>query len=256
MLNVKSLSVNYGGLLALQDISMQVASGELVAIIGPNGAGKSTLIKAASGLLHPAAGQVLYDGKEVTSLSEQARARLISVVPQAANLGGAFTVQQTVELGRTAFMGWLGMIGQEDKRLVENALEQTGLADFAERRVAELSGGEQQRVLVARALAQNAPVMLLDEPTNHLDLQHQAHLLRLVRSLARDNNLAVLMALHDLNLVSLYADRVALIVEGKMHAIGEPKKVLTTANIEQAYHTSVDVFVYPKDGRTLILPLG
>jgi iron complex transport system ATP-binding protein len=254
MLEIKALNANYGDKRALRDISLEVEAGELVAIIGPNGAGKSTLIKAASGLLQPVSGQVMCGGRDIAEVNEQERAKLISVVPQAANLGGAFTVEQTVALGRTAFMGWLGMASQEDKRLVEKALRETSMKEFSERRVAELSGGEQQRVLVARALAQNTPVMLLDEPTNHLDLQHQAHLLGLVRSLADDNGLAVLMAMHDLNLVSLYADRVAMVVDGELKALGTAKKVLTVKNIKEAYRISVDVFTYPKDGRTLILP--
>jgi iron complex transport system ATP-binding protein len=256
MLKIDSLSVTYDQCCALDDVSLEVGAGEILAVIGPNGAGKSTLIRAASGILHVQNGQVSFGGQDITYLDEKQRARLISVVPQATSLGGAFTVQQTVELGRTAFMSWLGSVGEEDKQKVARALEQTDLTAFSERRVAELSGGEQQRVFVARALAQDTPIMLLDEPTNHLDLQHQTRLLNLVKSLARNHQLAVLMALHDLNMVSLYADKVALLVGGRLVAYGTPAEVLTEQNINQAYQAAVDVFVYPRDGRTLILPMA
>lgn len=256
MLKINDLKVRYGDKVALENVSLQIKPGEVLAVIGPNGAGKSTLIRAISGILPIDKGGVFYEKQDISHLNERDRARLLAVVPQASSLGGAFTVQQTVELGRTAFMNWLGVAGEDDKRKVRRALEQTGLSDFAERRVAELSGGEQQRVFVARALAQDTPVMLLDEPTNHLDLQHQTHLLNLVKSLARENKLAVLMALHDLNMVSLYADHVALLVGGRLTAYGSPAEVLTEENINAAYHASVDIYVYPGDGRTLILPTG
>lgn len=254
MLTIESLTVDFHDRRALDAVSLEVARGEILAVIGPNGAGKSTLIRAVSGILKARSGRIHCEGEDLDKMSERQRARLISVVPQATNLGGAFSVEQTVQLGRTAFVGWMGLPGEEDKRQVARALEQTDLEAFRKRRVAELSGGEQQRVLVARALAQKAAVMLLDEPTNHLDLQHQARLLGLIKELAVENKLAVLMAMHDLNLVSLYADRVALLVEGKLQAIGAPAEVLTEANIRSAYRTEVDVYVYPKDGRTLILP--
>lgn len=254
MLNIQSLTVDYPDRRALDDVSLDVERGEILAVIGPNGAGKSTLIRTVSGILKANHGRVLCQGRDLSQMPERQRARLISVVPQATNLGGAFSVEQTVILGRTAFIGWMGVPDDEDKRQVNRALQQTDLDAFRDRRVAELSGGEQQRVLVARALAQNAAAMLLDEPTNHLDLQHQSRLLGLIRDLAVKNDLAVLMALHDLNLVSLYADRVALLVGGKLLALGTPEAVLTKANIRQAYQTSVEVFVYPGDGRTLILP--
>lgn len=254
MLTIESLTVDFHDRRALDAVSLEVNRGEILAVIGPNGAGKSTLIRTVSGILAAKKGRVQCEGQDLARMPERQRARLISVVPQATALGGAFTVDQTVQLGRTPFLGWMGVPGEEDKQHIERALEQTSLQKFRERRVAELSGGEQQRVLVARALAQNAAAMLLDEPTNHLDLQHQSHLLDLVKELTVENNLAVLMAMHDLNLVSLYADRVALLVDGKLQAVGTPQVVLTEGNLRQAYQTEVEVFVYPGDGRTLVLP--
>ncbi len=253
MLQVENLSVNYGDRAVLRDISLEVRAGEILALIGPNGAGKSTLIRAASGILKPRQGRVLCEGVDITQLPDAQRARRLAVVPQARPEGGAFTVAQTVMLGRTAYLGWLGKPGELDERSVANALRMTGLTDFAERHVAELSGGEQQRVLVARALAQATRILLLDEPTNHLDLQHQASLLKLIRMLSADCELAVLVALHDLNLVSLFADRVALLVEGRLTQVGTPNEVLTEEILEGAYHAPVKVTPHPESRRPLVL---
>ncbi|TAK10902.1 MAG: heme ABC transporter ATP-binding protein [Anaerolineae bacterium] len=253
MLHVEDLSVDYGAREVLRRVSLEVNAGEIVALIGPNGAGKSTLIKAASGVLKPRQGRVRCEGEDITQLPDHLRARRLAVVPQAKQEGGAFTVAQTVMLGRTAYLGWLGKPGKRDETSVANALRMTGLTDFSERRVAELSGGEQQRVLVARALAQDTRIMLLDEPTNHLDLQHQASLLRLIRELTSTGQLAVLVALHDLNLVSLFADRVALLVGGELTHVGIPEEVLTEEIIQGAYHAAVKVTPHPETGRPLVL---
>ena len=256
MLELKSITVAYSAHVALQEVSLCLSSGEVLALIGPNGAGKSTLIRAVSGVLPVRSGGIFSDGVDLTVLSTARRARLLAVVPQARQMGGAFTVEQTVLLGRTAYMSWLGKAGEEDWARVWQAMEQTSTTHLAGRRIAELSGGEQQRVLLARALAQDTPILLLDEPTNHLDLQHQASLLSLVRQLARDGGLAVLMAMHDLNQVSMYSDRVALLVEGRLKAVGEPGEVLNAGNIRAAYHTDVQVISHPDNGNPLILPVG
>jgi iron complex transport system ATP-binding protein len=177
-------------------------------------------------------------------------------VPQARELPGAFSVYQTVLLGRTPYLSWLGKAGTRDHAVVSLSLERTDLVDMAERRIGELSGGEQQRVLLARALAQDTPIILLDEPTTHLDLQHQSNLLNLVRLLAREKSLCVLMVLHDLNLAGLYADRVALLANGSIYAIGKPEDVLTAQNLSTVYHVAVDVIPHPEYGTPLVLPDG
>jgi len=253
-LEIRNLTVAYGAQVALSSIDLDIRPGEVVAIIGPNGAGKSSLIRAISGVQPVRSGTVTYHGRELTRLSQTARARILGVVPQAHQLGGAFSVYQTVMLGRTAYMSWLGKSGPQDEAAVTWAMQQTGIQDLAGRRNAELSGGEQQRVLLARALAQRTPVLLLDEPTNHLDLQHQINFLSLVRELSRRENLAVLMAMHDLNQVSTYADRVALMVEGRVLALGTPSVVLTVENIARAYHIPVEIIRHPQYDTPLILP--
>lgn len=254
MLEVKGLSIAYGNHLAVKDVSLSVSPGEVVAIIGPNGAGKSTIIRAISGVVSKTSGQIQFSGADLSSLKPVERAKILAVVPQARQLGGAFTVEQSIMMGRTAHMNWLGQAQEADHNSVKQAMQDTNTLALADRKLAELSGGEQQRVLLARALAQKTPVLVLDEPTNHLDLQHQTIILSLVRKQAIENGLAVFMALHDLNLVSLYADRVALIVDGKLTALGEPKEVLKEQKISEAYNISVQVFEHPDYQMPIIFP--
>jgi len=241
MFEISSLTVSYGPSVVLRDVSIQVSPGEILALIGPNGAGKSTLIRAVSGVIKIESGEMHFNGGDLTGISNGERARILGVVPQARPLGGAFTVEQTVLLGRTAYMNWLGRPQPEDLEAAHWAMNKTGIEHLAQRRNAELSGGEQQRVLLARALAQHTPVLLLDEPTNHLDLRHQINFLVLVQELAQQEQLAVLMALHDLNQVSLYADRVALLVGGEVMALGSPADVLSEENLYEAYKTRVQI---------------
>jgi iron complex transport system ATP-binding protein len=256
MLTIQSLSVAYQDHIVLEDLSLTIQRGEILAVVGPNGVGKSTLVRALSGVIPPKRGRIMLDGTDLTRLSPMQRARLMAVVPQARELPGAFTVYQIVLLGRTPYLSWLGIAGHGDHTIVRQALEHTHTLELADRRVGELSGGEQQRVLLGRALAQDAPVLLLDEPTTHLDLQHQSNLLNLVRKQARERGLTVLMVLHDLNLASLYADRVALMLDGQIYACGLPDEVLTSQNLSAVYHVPVKVIPHPEHRTPLILPDG
>ncbi len=256
MLKIEHLTVAYASRRILHDVSLNVGMGEILALIGPNGAGKSTLIRAVSGVIPIEGGEISIDGESLRRLSTMERARRLAVVPQARNLPPAFTVYESILLGRTPYLGWFGRAGPRDHERVRNALERTQMLSLAERRVGELSGGEQQRVLLARALAQDTPVMLLDEPITHLDLQHRERLIRLIRDLAAHKELAVLMVLHDLNLAGMYADRIALLVEGRIEAVGTPTEVLTEANLGRVYDIAVRVIPHPDYGSPLVLPDG
>jgi iron complex transport system ATP-binding protein len=237
-------------------VSLEAKAGQVVALIGPNGSGKSTLLRAVSGVLPIDSGDVRVDGRSLAALSTMERARTMAVVPQARNMPPAFGVYESILLGRTPYLGWLGRAGAGDHARVQHALEQTDMTSLANRMVGELSGGEQQRVLLARALAQDTPVLLLDEPTTHLDLQHREGLVRLVRELAKAKKLAVLMILHDLNMASLYADRVSVLVEGEIEASGSPMEVLTEKVLSGVYGVPVHVIPHPQYGKPLILPNG
>lgn len=253
MLKIQSLSVLYGLRRILHDLSFDVQSGEVLALIGPNGAGKSTLIRAVSGVI-PYSGQIRTNGDDAASLSTQQRARYIATVPQAVALPPAYTVWETVLFGRTPYLGFLGQLSQADENIARQSLARVNALPFAERRVGELSGGEQQRVLLARALCQSTPILLLDEPTAHLDLQYQVNILELVSELAHKDNLAVLVALHDLNLAAHYADRIALMVAGNIKAMGNPKDVLLADLIEEAYCLPVQVVKHPFLDLPWVLP--
>ena len=219
-----------------------MARGEVVALAGPNGAGKSTLVRVISGVLRPKHGAVQWEGADLLELPPRERARLVAVVPQAHHLPPMFTVRQAVGLGA---------LGESDHAAVERALAQTDLLPLAERPLGHLSGGEQQRVLLARALAQETPLLLLDEPTTHLDLRHQANILGLVRRLSRARRMAVLMVVHDLNLASRFADRLALFAEGRVVRVGAPAEVLTAETVWQVYGTPVEIW-RNGDGRPVV----
>jgi iron complex transport system ATP-binding protein len=253
MLKIQNLSASYNSRQILHDISLDVKSGEVLALIGPNGAGKSTLIRAASGVISYT-GHVSTNGDDFVSLSPMRRARYIATVPQAVSMPPAYTVWETVLLGRTPYLGFLGQVSEKDEEIARQSLERVSALPFAGRRVGELSGGEQQRVLLARALCQSTPILLLDEPTAHLDLQYQVGLLELVSELAHKDNLAVLVALHDLNLAAHYADRIALMVAGDIKAMGTPKEVLQPELIADAYCLPVQVVKHPFLDIPLVLP--
>ena len=253
MLKIENLTIYYGENRVVDSVSLQVEIGEVVALIGPNGAGKTSLVRAISGVTDIHSGLVLFGGSDIIQLPPPERSKLLSVVPQVAYVGGAFTVEQVIMMGRTPYMSWLGRPSLEDQEQVSNAMEVTSTRSLAHRRIAELSGGEQQRVMLARALAQDTPLLVLDEPTNHLDLQHQSTILSLVRDQSRQRNLAVLMVLHDLNLVSLFADKAALLVEGRIVEYGKPEEVLTEKNLGQAYQTELDVITHPVTQNPIIL---
>ena len=254
MLKTQNLSVFYGQREILHNVNLDVASGEVLALIGPNGAGKSTLIRAVSGVIPIASGGVRTNGDDFHSLTPMQRAKFLAVVPQAVSLPPAFTAWETVLMGRTPYLGFLGQTSTLDEQIARSALEHVHALELADRRVGELSGGEAQRVLLARALCQSTPILLLDEPTAHLDLQYQVSLLDLVCDLAHHDHLAVLIALHDLNLATRYADRVALMVAGEITAIGAPREVLTPELISQAYCLPVQVVKHPFMDVLLILP--
>jgi len=253
MLKIQNLSASYHEHRVLHDVSFDVNNGEVLALIGPNGAGKSTIIRAASGVI-ASTGNIRTNGDDFHKLTPIQRARHIAVVPQAISLPPAFTVWETVLMGRTPYLGFLGHASSLDDELARHALSRVNALALSDRRVGELSGGEAQRVLLARALCQSTPILLLDEPTAHLDLQYQVSLLELIRELAHKENLAVLVALHDLNLAAHFADRVALLVGGHLKAIGSPREVLTAELISEAYCLPVKVAEHPFVDAPLVLP--
>lgn len=252
-LSLEQVELGYPNLTVLRKVTLDVVPGEVLAIIGPNGVGKSTLVRVASGALPPLSGRVGINGSRLDELRPAERARLVSVVPQATNLPPNFLAQDVVLMGRTPYLGWFETENEADHEVVREAMRRTDTLDMVDRPIGELSGGEQQRILIARALAQAAPIMLLDEPTAHLDLRHQDRVLGLVRALAKDEGLAVLLALHDLNLVAKFADRVALLSESVVRKVGAPEDVLEADLLATVYGIRIEVVPNPVDGKPLVL---
>ncbi len=252
ILQVENLALRYAQRIALSEISLGLSGGEVLALVGPNGSGKSSLVRAISGTLIPFSGRVLLDGQDVQRLAPAQRARQMAVLPQNALIPPAFTVLETVLFGRTPYLNFLGQLSARDEQIARDSLLRVDALALAERRVGELSGGEQQRVLLARALAQQTPLLLLDEPTTHLDLKHQVNLLTLTRDLAHRDGLAVLIVLHDLNLAAQYADRIALLSEGRLLAIGAPASVLTSETLSIVYDLPLKVLTHPTQNHPLI----
>jgi iron complex transport system ATP-binding protein len=242
-----NLTAGYRGNPAVRGVSLRVAGGEVLGLIGPNGAGKTTLLRAIDATLPLTAGSARLDGQELHRLSPLERARRVAVVPQGLRLPEGFTVAEVVLMGRNPHLPPLGGEQPHDYAAAEEAMRQADLLHLAGRRVGEISGGEQQRVLVARALAQQPALLLLDEATAHLDLRHQGEVMRLVRRLAR-RGLAVIAALHDLNLAAMFADRLALLRDGELLACDAPRAVLTQELLRSAYGVEVVVGAHPRSG--------
>lgn len=253
ILELIGASLGYPDRLVLEGINLVVEEGQVFAIVGPNGVGKSTLIKAASGILPLIGGEIRVGGQGILRMSPERRARRVGVVPQATQTPRAFTAGQIVLMGRTPYLGWLERESPADLEMAKQAMERTETTELADRIMGELSGGEQQRVMVARALAQSPRVMLLDEPTAHLDLRHQDEILKLIKQLAQEEGMGVLIALHDLNLVARFADRVALLSNRKIKEQGPARDVLTPDNLAEAYGVEIHVMEHPIHGTPLVL---
>ena len=252
-LKVQDLSLAYGRNVVIRDLTFQVAPAEMLGIIGPNGSGKSTIIKALSRIIAPYSGRILLDGKNISQISREELARLVGVVPQMPLLPSTFTAFEIVLMGRNPHLGLLQYEGERDLTITWQAMEKTATRSFAERRIGELSGGEIQRIVIARVLAQEPKLILLDEPTANLDISHQVAILDLVKNLCLEKNLVVVAALHDLNLASQYCDRLILINSGRVHAQGTPKEVINSRNIKEVYGAEGCVYTHPVNGLPTVL---
>jgi ABC-type cobalamin/Fe3+-siderophores transport system ATPase subunit len=252
---VEQVSAGYGDRLVLRDVSLSVAAGEVVGVIGPNGSGKSTLIRVITRLLPARAGRVLLGGRPVERYGVAELARTVAVVPQGATLPEGFTGLEVALLGRTPHLRLLQTESRRDVAIARAALARCDALRLADQRVGEMAGGERQRLLVARALAQQPRLLLLDEPTAHLDLTHQAALCALVVERCREDGLAALFVLHDLTLAAQFCDRLVLLGEGRVLAEGAPDAVLQPERLARAYGGPVSVLMHPRTGRPVVVPI-
>lgn len=254
-LEARDLTCGYGNRQVLDSLSLAARAGEVLVLLGANGAGKTTLLRALARQLRPARGCVLLKEQDIQRLSPPELARRVSLTPQSERRDWPLTIEQAVLLGRAPHRGWLLPYTPADRERVELALNSTGLSDMRERLITELSGGEWRRTILARALAQEAEVLLLDEPTAGLDLKYQVDVLRLVRRLAIEQQLVVVLTLHDLNQASLYGDRIALLARHRLIALGTAEEVFTAELIQQTYGVPVTIVRHPVYSTPLVVPL-
>jgi iron complex transport system ATP-binding protein len=249
------VAVSYGSHRALAPYSDRVRSGEWVGVIGPNGAGKSSLLKAIAGLV-PSAGSISVGGVPLAGpgVDHRRRAQQVAYVAQEPLIPDDMGVFDYVLLGRTPYVGYFGIESAADRAVVADVIDRLRLGDFAGRMLGSMSGGERQRAVLARALAQEAPVLLLDEPTSALDIGHQQQALELVTELREHSGLTVVSAMHDLTLAGTYTDRLVLLDGGAVVASGPAVDVLTAERLGDVFHVCVSVDVDPDDGAVIVVP--
>jgi len=232
-LKVKDLTFSYNGASTLENVTLDVLDGEIVSLVGPNGSGKSTLLKCIDQILKPKSGKIFLDCKEAGSFTSKDFSKVMGYVPQSTQEVFPYTVFDIVLMGRRPHLKW--KVGKMDVKIVSNTLRFMGIEDFASRYFDELSGGEKQKIAMARALAQEPKVLLLDEPTSNLDIKHQLEVMKIIQKLVRDRGISALMAMHDLNLASRSSDKMVMLNGKTIFTAGSPETVLIPENIEAVY---------------------
>ncbi|MCD6356450.1 MAG: ABC transporter ATP-binding protein [Anaerolineaceae bacterium] len=250
--NIENAGYDLSG--TIWNIQFELQQGQLLAIIGPNGSGKTTLIRAISQVLPNINGQFHINGTDLANVNEADRARMMAVVPQSTYVPPSFIVQEVVMMGRTPYMNWLGRASHKDKAVVEKVMAQTDITGFRDRLCGELSAGERQRVILARALAQQTPLLLMDEPTAHLDLRYQIEFLKMVKKLSNDENKTVLIAMHNLNLAARFGDFALAMKEGKAAAYGQLNKIMRPQMLSDIYGLPIEVHYFNSKRSPFITP--
>ncbi|HHO49215.1 MAG TPA: ABC transporter ATP-binding protein [Desulfobacteraceae bacterium] len=251
MLKVMNLYFNYNDTRVLEGIVANVEKGRVLSIVGPNGTGKTTLLKCIAGILKPAAGTVVIDGHDADGMARRELAKHLGYVPQSMPVRFPATVFETVLAGRRPYIAWRP--SRDDLERTAEIIEEMNLADLAMRDIDQLSGGQAQKVLLARALAQDTLYLLLDEPTSNLDLRHELEMLEVIITLAKRKDMGVLMAMHDLNLSARFSDTILMLYQGKIFCSGKPSEAMTPENIREVY--GVEAAVRQENGYLQIQPL-
>ncbi len=253
LMRVDKLSGSYAKKEVIKDVSFNIERGQFLGIIGPNGSGKSTLLKLMSKALRPTKGMVLFENKNTASVKLKELSQKIAFVPQDTAINFSFTVWEIVLMGRIPHLGRFDFETKEDFRIAEEALSLTDTSKLKESLINELSAGERQLVIVAKALAQKPILLFLDEPTSHLDIGHQLQILNLLKTLNKRNNLTIIMVMHDLNLAGEYCDKLILLQSGQIYQQGSPEKVLIQENIAKVYKAKVLVKANPVSHKPLLI---
>ncbi len=254
-ISVKNIVFGYTATPVIRDVSFQVDKGEFISILGPNGSGKSTLLKTINGLYVPLSGRVELMGENIERYKRREIAKRVSLVPQDTSLQFEFTVEEVVTMGRHPFKGRFEREDERDRKLIYEAMEMTNTFDIRDRLITEISGGERQRVFIAKAIAQNTGIILLDEPTSHLDINHQIDILNLLRKMNQEKGITIILVIHDINLATRYSDRILLLKKGSIIGQGTPEDVITTENILNAYGMRVAVERNKYTGHISVIPL-
>jgi len=254
ILQLQDVHFSYDGTEVLRGVTLNVAEGSFVSLVGPNGSGKTTLVRIASGLFLPDRGECLVAGRLTHACRRRDLARLVAVVPQESHIAFPFTALQVVLMGRAPYLGPMGFESAEDVALARVALRETDAEVLSDRLLSELSGGEKQRVIIARALAQQPRLLLLDEAASHLDIRHQLDVFDIVRRLNRERGVTVVMVAHDLNLAAEMSERMVLLAQGRVFADGTPTEVLTEANVAEVFGAQVRRELDPVTGRPMLRP--
>lgn len=251
MLRIHELSFGYKDISALKDIRIELNKGEIVSIVGPNGAGKTTLLKCIVRIVKPQEGGVLINGKDVASMKRRDLARCVGYVPQGSPSRFPITVFDAVLMGRRPYIAWKP--SQHDLEIVADLLRSMDLENDALRDFDQLSGGQKQKVLLARAFAQDTDILLLDEPTSSLDLKHQMEVMEMISAMVKEKGVAAIVAIHDLNLASRFSDKMVMLHAGKIFCTGTPPQVMTAENIQSVY--GVEVIISRNNGYPYIVPV-
>lgn len=251
-LAITDLSFGYNGKATIEDVFLEVERGAVVSLVGPNGAGKSTLIKCIDRILRPQRGTVLVDGKAASLMGSKDFSRMMGYVPQSTKEIFPYTVFDIVLMGRRPHIGWRVTGG--DVKVVAKTLKFMGIEQFASRYFDELSGGEKQKIAMARAIVQEPEILLLDEPTSNLDIKHQLEVMRTVRLLVEKGGISAIMAMHDLNLASRFSDKIVMLKDGRVFEMGRPESVLIPENIEKVYGVRAEV-IKDSTGRPYVMPI-
>jgi iron complex transport system ATP-binding protein len=256
IIKLEQIGFRYNEHWVLKNVSFQVNKGEFVGILGPNGSGKTTLLNIIDGILKPQEGEIWINGTTCKNLKRGKLARIIAVVSQDSPMIFPFTVQEIVLMGRAPHLSKWRFEGETDFKIANQSMEMTDTLSLMNRSMNALSGGERQRVLIARALAQEPQIMLLDEPTAFLDIKHQIDFFDLVKTLNKEQALTVIAVTHDINLASLYCDRIILLRRGYIHCMGSPDEVIDESNIKEVYETNVTVDRNPVTGQPRVTLLS
>jgi iron complex transport system ATP-binding protein len=254
ILRINNIACRYDAANVLENIDFSAKGGDFIGVVGPNASGKSTLLKSISKVLKPHTGVVFLNERDVHTLKSAEIAKNLAVVPQESMISFAFTALEVVLMGRTPHLNRFEMESRQDLAIAQKSMELTNTWYLAERPIDTLSGGEKQRIIIARALTQEPRVLLLDEPTDHLDINHQIEILDLIKRLSKEKEMVVIGVFHDLNIVSQYCDRLILLHKGRIFAAGGAGDVLTGENIEKVYGVKVTVKEDDISGKLLIHP--